>query len=444
MPHPALSVQQVLDNGAKIYYKSLMHLQALKGFKDILPGETEKWVFMEQTARRVFRTYAFSEIRTPIVEKTDLFVRSIGSYTDIVEKEMYTLTDRGGDSISLRPEATASVLRAFIEHGLAGQQPVHKLFTIGPMFRHERPQKGRLRQFHQINAEYIGSSAPYADAEMIFLLVQILDRLGLRDLRLRINSLGCPLCRPSFSAALAEFLEDRFLILCPDCQRRMRVNPLRIFDCKVERCREIIEEAPTVPTYLCPLCREHYDRVMELLSPLSLPVHRDPLLVRGLDYYTRTTFEISSGGLGSQDAVAGGGRYDGLIRQLKGPDLPAVGFAVGMERVALLLPDQGAWIKGPLVFLIPLGEEARARAFGLLNALHKKDISAHMEYEEKSLKSQLKRADKMKASFAAILGSEELREDRILIRDLNRQSQERIPLPQFLDFFLEKNNTITG
>lgn len=421
-----------------------MALQALKGFKDILPGETEKWAFMEKTARQVFRTFAFSEIRTPIVEKTDLFVRSIGTYTDIVEKEMYTLTDRGGDSVSLRPEATASVLRAFIEHGLPGRQAIHKLFTIGPMFRHERPQKGRLRQFHQINAEYIGSASPYADAEMIRLLLQILDRMGIGQFRLRINSLGCPLCRPSFSAALLEFLEDRALFLCPDCQRRMKVNPLRILDCKVERCQEIIAEAPTVPAYNCSSCRSHYERVLELISGLSLPVQSDPRLVRGLDYYTRTTFEVSADSLGAQDAVAGGGRYDGLIRELGGPDLPAVGFAIGMERTALLLPNLEDWNIGPLVYLIPLGEEARARAFGLLHTLHKKNIPAHMEYEEKSLKSQLKRADKLKAPYAAILGSEELREDRILIRDLNRQSQERIPLPQFLDYFLEKNEKMTA
>ncbi len=219
-------------------------IQALKGFKDILPGESEKWVFMEETARRVFRVFSFLEIRTPVLERTDLFIRSIGSYTDIVEKEMYTLTDRGGEVISLRPEATASVLRAFLEHGLAGTQSVHKLFTIGPMFRHERPQKGRLRQFHQINAEYIGSASPYADAEIIRLLLQILDRFGLQHLKLRINSLGCPNCRPTFSAALKDFLGANESELCPDCRRRLGANPLRVFDCKVERCQEALKSAP--------------------------------------------------------------------------------------------------------------------------------------------------------------------------------------------------------
>lgn len=415
-----------------------MVIQALKGFKDILPGESEKWVFMEETARRVFQTFGFSEIRTPILEKTELFVRSIGSYTDIVEKEMYTITDRSGDSITLRPEATASVLRAFIEHNLQGQQQVHKLFSIGPMFRHERPQKGRFRQFHQINAEYIGTASPYADAEIIYLLIKILDRIGLQETRLKINSLGCPLCRPSFSAALKDFLEGQKEVLCPDCRRRMESNPLRVFDCKVERCQEVLSGAPTVTDFNCPDCQKHFSQVLELIERLSVQVHLDPRLVRGLDYYCRTTFEVSASHLGAQDAVAGGGRYDGLIRQMGGPDLPAIGFAIGLERAALLLTSQEEWINRPFVFLISLGAAARDKAFGLLRTLYKKEIPALMEYEDKSLKSQLKRADKAKSPYAAILGTEELNKDRILIRNLNTQSQEEIPIPQFMDYFLEK------
>ncbi|OGP49359.1 MAG: histidine--tRNA ligase [Deltaproteobacteria bacterium RBG_13_43_22] len=415
-----------------------MAIQALKGFKDILPGESEKWVFMEETARRIFRTFGFSEIRTPVLEKTDLFVRSIGTSTDIVEKEMYTLIDRSGDSITLRPEATASVMRAFIEHNLQGQQPIHKLFSIGPMFRHERPQKGRLRQFHQINAEYIGTNSPFADAELIYLLMQILDHLGLLEIRLRLNSLGCPLCRPSFNSALQGFLGERQSELCPDCQRRMSTNPLRVFDCKVERCQELLTAAPTITDFVCRACQEHFEQVQKLISGLSIPIHRDPRLVRGLDYYTRTTFEISASHLGSQDAVAGGGRYDGLIRQLGGADMPAIGFAIGLERMALLLSSQEEWINRPFVFLIPLGAAAREKAFSLLTILYKKEIPAMMDYEDKSLKSQLKRADKVKSRFAAILGTEELNKDRILIRNLDTQSQEAIPIPQFLDYFLER------
>jgi histidyl-tRNA synthetase len=415
-----------------------MAIQVLKGFKDILPGETEKWVFMEKTARQVFQTFGFSEIRTPILEKTDLFVRSIGTYTDIVEKEMYTILDRSGDSITLRPEATASVLRAFIEHNLQALQPVHKLFSIGPMFRHERPQKGRLRQFHQINAEYIGTASPYADAEIIDLLIQILDHLGLQETRLRINSLGCPECRPSFAAALQDFLEEYKTVLCPDCQRRMNTNPLRVFDCKVERCREVLIEAPTITAYNCPPCQKHFDQVQGLIGQLAIRVELDPRLVRGLDYYCRTTFEISASHLGAQDAVAGGGRYDGLIRQMGGQDLPAIGFAIGLERAALLLSAQEEWIQRPFVFLIPLGEKARDKAFSLLRTLYKKEIPALMEYEDKSLKSLLRRADKAKCPYVAILGSEELDRDRIMIRNLNTQTQEEIPIPQFLDYFLGK------
>ncbi|HMK65411.1 MAG TPA: histidine--tRNA ligase [Thermodesulfobacteriota bacterium] len=415
-----------------------MPIQALKGFKDLLPGESEKWVFMEKTARRVFQTFGFSEIRTPIVEKTDLFIRSIGSYTDIVEKEMYTLTDKSGDSITLRPEATASVLRAFIEHNLQAQQPVHKLFTIGPMFRHERPQKGRLRQFHQINAEYIGTASPYADSEAIDLLVQILDNLGLQETRLRLNSLGCPECRPSFASALQDFLEEYKSSLCPDCQRRLIKNPLRVFDCKVERCREILADAPTITAFNCPACRKHFDQVQELISQLAIRVELDPRLVRGLDYYCRTTFEVSASHLGSQDAVAGGGRYDGLIKQMGGPDLPAIGFAIGLERAALLLPTQEEWIHRPFVTLIPLGEAARDKAFHLLRSLYKKEIPGFMEYEDKSLKSQLRRADKAKCPYVAILGTEELLKGRIMIRNLNTQAQDEIPIPNFLDYFLGK------
>jgi histidyl-tRNA synthetase len=415
-----------------------MTIQTLKGFKDLLPGESEKWFFMEETARRIFRIFGFSEIRTPVLEKTDLFVRSIGTSTDIVEKEMYTLIDRSGDSITLRPEATASVLRAFIEHNLQGQQPIHKLFSIGPMFRHERPQKGRLRQFHQINAEYIGTPSPFADAELIYLLMQILDHLGLQETLLRINSLGCPDCRPSFNSALQGFLEERQGALCPDCQRRMGTNPLRVFDCKVERCQEVLIAAPMISTFTCRACQEHFELVQELITGLSIPIQKDPRLVRGLDYYTRTTFEVSASHLGSQDAVAGGGRYDGLIRQLGGPDMPAIGFAIGLERAALLLSSLEEWINRPFVFLIPLGVAAKEKAFILLTNLYKKEIPALMEYEDKSLKSQLKRADKAKSHYAAILGTDELNKDQILIRNLDNQNQETIPIPQFLDYFLER------
>jgi histidyl-tRNA synthetase len=352
---------------------------------------------------------------------------------------MYTFEDRNNERVTLRPEATASVLRAFMEHHLEGRQPVQRLFSIGPMFRHERPQKGRLRQFHQINAECIGSASPYMDAEAIVLLVQILTDLGLTDFRLQINSLGCPVCRPSYSSAMQDFLEDKKWVLCPDCQRRMDTNPLRVLDCKVERCREELAQAPTILSFNCLDCQNHFQKVQELISPLSIEFAVAPRLVRGLDYYVRTTFEVTAPHLGAQDAVAGGGRYDGLLREMGGPDLPAIGFAIGLERVALLLPFQEKWNTPPLVYLAPLGPEARAKAQELLRRLHKKEIPALMEYEDRSLKSLLRRADKAASRFVAILGSEELKKDAILIRDLIRQTQEEIPLSRFMDFFLERS-----
>jgi histidyl-tRNA synthetase len=415
-----------------------MSLQALKGFKDVLPGESEKWAFLEQTARKIFQNYGYAEIKTPILEKTELFARTIGAATDIVEKEMYTFADRSGDSVTLRPEATASVLRAFIEHHLHTLQPLQKLFSIGPMFRHERPQKGRLRQFHQINAECLGSAGPFTDAEIILLLIQILKAIGLADLRLRLNSLGCPACRPSFAAAIQAFFETRQEGFCPDCRRRIKTNPLRVFDCKVERCQEQMHEAPTIPDFCCPDCRRHYHAVQELVAPWDLPVQLDPKLVRGLDYYCRTTFEVSAVHLGAQDAVAGGGRYDGLLKTLGGPDLPGIGFAIGLERAALLLGEDRQWETGPFVFFATLGEDARRRAFHWVQSLREQGIPAEMEPEEKSLKSQFRRADKLRAPLVVIAGSEELEKNRAIVRIMENKTQEEVPLGELVKFLTQR------
>ena len=415
-----------------------MTLQALKGFKDVLPGESEKWAFLEQTARKVFQHYGYAEIKTPILERTELFARTIGAATDIVEKEMYTFADRSGDSVTLRPEATASVLRAFIEHHLHTLQPLQKLFSIGPMFRHERPQKGRLRQFHQINAECLGAAGPFTDAEIILLLIQILKGFGLADIRLRLNSLGCPVCRPSFNSALQVFFEDRKESFCEDCRRRITTNPLRVFDCKVERCQEFLKEAPAIPDFNCPACRDHFERVQELLSPWDIPIVLDPRLVRGLDYYCRTTFEVSAVHLGAQDAVAGGGRYDGLLKTLGGPDLPAIGFAIGVERAALLLGGDQHWDVGPFVFFAALGEDARRRAFQWVQSLREQRIPAEMEPEEKSLKSQFRRADKLQARYVVILGTEELERNRAVVRVMENKAQEEVPLGELVKFLTQR------
>ena len=336
-----------------------MKLKALNGFKDILPGEVELWQHVEATARRVFARFDFAEIRLPILEPTELFARSIGETTDIVEKEMYTFVDK---KITMRPEATASLIRAYIEHGLYVQRPVQRLFTIGPMFRHERPQKGRLRQFHQMDVEVLGSQSPLVDAELMAMGSMLLQQLGL-TVSLEINSLGCPLCRPAFRTRLLDFLAERMEHLCDDCKRRSSTNPLRVLDCKNPGCRHQVLAAPSILDHLCPDCADHFAAVREGMERLQVPYTLNRFMVRGLDYYARTTFEFITSDLGAQAAVGAGGRYDGLIEQLGGPkDGPGIGFAMGMERLVLLLqqkPGQGDEPgKSPELFVVALGQEA--------------------------------------------------------------------------------------
>jgi histidyl-tRNA synthetase len=308
-------------------------IQLIRGFKDILPGEVELWQEIERVARQLFEDFGFKEIRIPIMEKTELFARSIGEDTDIVEKEMYTFADRKGDLITLRPEATASICRAYIQHKLYAKDPVQKFYVIGPMFRRERPQKGRYRQFYQINAEIFGVQSPLVDVQLIFLLIKLFTRLNVADLAAHINSLGCPKCRPDFRAALSEFLVDVNDKLCSNCIRRRDRNPLRVLDCKVPSCREALTDAPSIMDYLCDDCSKDFAEVKAKLEKLSIPFVVDKRLVRGLDYYARTTFEIQTQSLGAQSAVAGGGRYDGLVKELGGPDIPATGFAIGFDRL---------------------------------------------------------------------------------------------------------------
>ncbi len=308
-------------------------ITAVRGFKDILPTETGKWQYIEKIAREILANFGFREIRVPILEKTELFKRSIGESTDIVEKEMYTFLDRGDEYLTLRPEATASIVRAYLEHAMYAHDPVARLFTIGPMFRRERPQKGRFRQFHQINAELLGLDDPRTDAEVILMLMQFLMRAEISDLRLQINSLGCTECRPSFRKALSDFLRGKEEQLCKDCQRRLAMNPLRVFDCKTTNCIEVIDHAPQILNFLCPGCMDHFTKVKEALGMFEIGFEVNPKMVRGLDYYAKTTFEVVTEHLGAQNAVAGGGRYDGLVKDLGGPDIPGIGFAIGMERL---------------------------------------------------------------------------------------------------------------
>jgi len=404
-------------------------IQLIRGFKDVLPGESELWQKIEKAAISLFEDFGFKEIRIPIMENTGLFARSIGEDTDIVEKEMYTFPDRKGEMITLRPEATASVVRAYIQHKLYAKDPVQKFYTIGPMFRRERPQKGRYRQFYQINAEVFGVDSPYIDVQLIFMLVTLFSRLSVTDTEAHINSLGCPVCRPDFKNALSELLASKTENLCEDCKRRSSRNPLRVLDCKVPSCREAVANAPAITDYLCPECRKHFDTVLEFLKKLDIPFVIDKRLVRGLDYYTRTTFEIQTGALGAQNAIAGGGRYNGLIKELGGPDIPGIGFAIGLDRLAEIVGMNIADLEQkPDIFIAALGEESQARAFELLCSMALKGIRAEMDWNNGSLKSQMKRADKFGVPYVLIVGEKELAEGEAVLRNMATKEQKGIPL----------------
>jgi histidyl-tRNA synthetase len=404
-------------------------ISGIKGFNDILPGEVEKWQHIEKVARKVFELYGFAEIRVPILEKTELFARSIGDATDIVEKEMYSFVDKGENHITMRPEGTAGVMRAFIEHKLHAVDPVAKLYYMGPMFRYERPQKGRYRQFHQIGAEVTGVMGPAIDAQLLIMLCHFFAEMGLTEPRLEINSLGCPECRPLYRQALKGFLRVKLSHLCDDCKRRFETNPLRILDCKATGCREATEGAPSVLDYLDGDCADHFARTRHFLEEAGTVYAVNPRMVRGLDYYTRTTFELVTGLLGAQSAVAAGGRYDGLISDLGGPNLPGIGFAMGVERVALLLEEKD-FRKRPDLFIAALGEAAQLLAFRLMCILQRKGVTVEIDYEGKSLKSQLRRSDKFNSRFTLIIGEEEMAKGRALFKNMDAGSQEEVLLDE--------------
>lgn len=403
-------------------------ITAIKGIKDILPEDAPTWNYIESIARQVFSAFGFREIRVPIMEKTELFKRSIGETTDIVEKEMYTFRDRDEELLTLRPEATASVIRAYIEHNMMSADQITKLFTIGPMFRRERPQKGRFRQFHQIDVELFGDDKPQSDAEVIFMLVHFLQSVAIEELSLEINSLGCKACRPVFSRAIVDYLKGSEKDLCPDCQRRIHTNPLRVFDCKIESCNSIIAGAPKILDYLCTGCSEHFSQVKSFLDDLNVGYLINPKMVRGLDYYTKTAFEIKSGSLGAQNSLAGGGRYDGLVSFLGGPEVPGIGFAVGFERLIACLPQTEINKFKTDIFIAALGSRAQKISFGLTNELRRAGISAAMDYAGKSLKSQMKRADKLNSSFTLIFGDKEIDERRVELRDMKTKNQQVLSL----------------
>jgi histidyl-tRNA synthetase len=404
-------------------------IQLIRGFKDILPGEAELWQAVEKVARELLEDFGFKEIRIPIMERTELFARSIGEDTDIVEKEMYTFPDRKGDLITLRPEATASIVRAYIQHRLYATDPVQKFYTIGPMFRRERPQKGRYRQFYQINAEIFGVPSGLADVQLIFLLVTLFSRLQVPDVNAHINSLGCPKCRPKFKAALSEFLAAVSDKLCADCRRRKDRNPLRVLDCKVPACREAMAEAPSILDHLCSECKKDFAEVKSMLEKLGVPFVIDKNLVRGLDYYARTTFEIQTESLGAQNAVAGGGRYDGLVGELGGPDIPATGFAIGLDRLTELTGlTAGQFYRKPDIFVAALGDKSRLLTFEWICAFGDEGMRAEMDFDGKSLKSQMKRADRLEAGHVLIIGDEELEKGEAILRNMATKEQISVPI----------------
>jgi len=396
-----------------------MKISSVKGFHDVLPDESARWSWIEQRAREIFARYGVVEMRLPIVERTELFSRSIGTTTDIVEKEMYTFTDRDGSSITLRPEGTASIVRAYVEHALQTRAPVSKLFYLGPMFRRERPQKGRLRQFSQIGAEVIGRDDPAIDAEVVLLLHDLLEALEIRGARIELNSLGDATCRPAYREALRAFGEAHRDALCENCARRLELNPLRLLDCKVPECRQATAGAPLMLDHLCDACRVHFDAVRAVLAREAVPVQLNPRMVRGLDYYVRTAFEVVAEGLGAQNAVGGGGRYDGLVKELGGPDAAGIGFALGVERLVLAMDDHVA-VQSPLpdVFIAPLGTAAESEALHVAHRWRRAGVRVEMTSGGKSLKSQMRLADKVGAPYVIIFGDDELATGTLTVRDM--------------------------
>jgi histidyl-tRNA synthetase len=413
--------------------------QAIKGVKDILPSDACKWQRIEAVARELCSDYGFSEVRTPIIEHTVLFTRSIGATSDIVEKEMFAFRDAGGDEITLRPEGTAGVVRAYVEHKLYALAPVTKVFYMGPMFRRERPQAGRLRQFHQVGVEALGVAEPGIDVEVLALLSELFVRLGVTGVELQINSLGCSDCRPKYRAALKDFLTARLEKLCPDCQRRIETNPLRALDCKSEHCKAATVDAPVMADYLDEGCRAHFEKVKQGLDDLGIRYAVNHRMVRGLDYYTRTAFEMVVTDIkGAQNAVAAGGRYDGLVEEVGGPATPGIGFAVGLERLILMLPDEGGGENSPSLFIAALGEEAMRLGQRLANLLKRSGIRAERDYTGAGLKSQMKKADKYGARLCLIIGEDELAKGRAILRDMRTKEQTELPVEGIAERLVER------
>lgn len=403
-----------------------MSIQAIKGVKDVLPQDMPVWQYLEATARKLFEDYGFTEIRVPVFEYTELFARSIGASTDIVEKEMYTFEDRDGRKITLRPEGTAGVVRAFIEHKLYADAQLTKLYYLGPMFRHERPQKGRYRQFYQIGVEALGLDHPHVDIEVLAMLHALFARIGIGGLSLQINSLGDSECRGAYRDALKQYLTAKLPTLCADCQRRYETNPLRVLDCKVDTDK--FTDSPVMLDYLCEPCKSHFETVEQGLRTLGIPFEVNKRLVRGLDYYTRTTFELVMGHMGAQNTVAAGGRYDGLVKEIGGPATPGIGFALGVERAISLMNTSNVVFPRPALFIAALGPDAVALVLPLVHHLKASGIPVETDYTGASLKSQMKKADKSGAGHTLIIGEQEMKDGIAILRNMQTKEQEELPL----------------
>jgi histidyl-tRNA synthetase len=412
-------------------------IRAVKGTHDILPDEIPAWHHIERAAHDLFRLYGYREIRTPVFEETELFARGIGAETDIVSKEMYTFPDRDGSTLTLRPEATAGIVRSVIEHNLMNTDAALKVYALGPMFRRERPQKGRFRQFHQVDVEAFGVKAPSIDVEIIEMAIAYLRACGLAQSELVINSVGDAACRPAYVETLRAALRQHAARLCADCQRRIETNPLRVLDCKVPDDQAVIEGLPRISDHLCADCRDHFAEVRRELDLLGIPYTLSHRLVRGLDYYVRTTFEVVSRDLGSQNSVLGGGRYDGLVSALGGPDLSGIGFALGMERLVMTIPPVAGEPRCA-VFVASLAAGALDHALRLQRELREAGLAVLMDHEGRGLKSQMKRADKLGARYVAILGEDELAKGAWTVRDMKSSSQEQVGIDALAGHLVEK------
>jgi histidyl-tRNA synthetase len=416
-------------------------IRGIKGVKDILPDEVGRWQLVETEARRLAEIYGFREIRVPVFETTELFARSIGASTDIVEKEMYTFQDRDGSSLTLRPEATAGAVRAYIEHNLSASPTAQKLYYFGPMFRHERPQAGRLRQFHQFGVEAFGCAEPAADIEVISLLWRFFSTLGLPDLTLEINSLGETGDRPAYKAVLLDFLKKHEEKLCQNCRRRLATNPLRVLDCKVPECRTATEGAPRLTDHLSAFAKGHFDAVLAGLKMLAIPFTLNPRLVRGLDYYTLTTFEVTTTHLGAQNAVGAGGRYDGLVETLGGPKTPAVGFAVGLERTVLALPVSTLPASSKLVYVASFGPQGLSAGQRILYDLREFGIRSDTDFRASTLRAHLKQADRLGAALTIIVGDDEAAKNMVVVRDMTSKEQVEFSLSSAAKNIFTRFNT---